>query len=110
MTKICPKFIPHQPQSKPRNHFAPKAKINELSFLRKRKNLIKRDDVGAKPGALAFIALDGGGHVGHDSPARHHEVPGPGRVELDEHGLACGQPDIVAEIVPGPDYGDGLLG
>jgi hypothetical protein len=76
---------------------------------------MKRNDIGAKPGALAFVTLDGGGHVRDDHTAGNDEVTGPGLVELDQPRL--GRPrlarrelDIVAEIISEADRRHSLLG
>lgn len=45
---------------------------------------MKRNDIGAKPGALAFVALDGGGHVRDEQAAGYHEVSGLGLVQFDQ--------------------------
>lgn len=87
-------------------------KKKHISLKRGNENLIEGNDVGAKLGALAFIALDGGGHVGHDRPTGDNEVPGPGPglIQLDQCGLTVIEAEIGAEIVTRPDCLDGLLG
>lgn len=76
---------------------------------------MKRNDIGAKPGALAFVALDGGGHVRDEHAAGNHEVPGLGLVQLDQPRpgrprLAGREPEIVAEIISEADRRHSLLG
>lgn len=73
-------------------------------------HLIKRQHIGAKPGALPFVALNGRGYVGNDNPTRKNDVP---RLIVVNRGqpfaLASGESYIFAQIVTHPNNRDGFL-
>lgn len=76
---------------------------------------MKWNDIGAKPSALALVALDGSRDVRDEQPAGNHEVSSLRMIQLDQPRprrtrLAWRQPDIVADIVAKSDRRDSLFG